>query len=289
MSNDNGKPFFERAYDDWLARYYDDWYPPTDDAYQLLVRLIETLPELQGKSRPEIELWDCACGTGATFIPLMKAGYRPWGSDGSAAMLEKAREKCMRDGLPTAPLIEEPLSWNDAPRCRGTFERQRFDIIFALNNSLCHMPQAEGYLDVALANFFHLLKPGGRLIVDTKRYLEALPIDRVAMHHEMRWLEGAWRLREERCDTRIIGGVETKFHTELFYDVDSAFQRCRARIEVTIESEGDPQIHSLNYYPLPAKDLAAALSRAGFIAELFEARTPPWAWGYDCFVAQRPS
>lgn len=287
MHSEPGEPFHECAYDDWLARYYDDWYPPNDDAYRLLIRLFETFPELAGRSRATIELWDCACGTGATFMPLSKAGYRPLGSDGSAAMLERARQKCMREGV-HCDRLRPPLSWNDYERCQAAFGANRFDIVFALNNSLCHMPRAHGYLDVALRCFFDVLKPGGRLIVDTKRYADAPALRGVAMNREMRWADGAWAPRGVRCDDRIVDGVATRFHTSLVYDVDPVFQCCRATILTTIQGRNAPRTHALHYYPLPAAELSSHLSAAGFEVELIPARTPPFEWAYDCLIAQRP-
>lgn len=288
MSSPTAEPFHERAYDDWLAHCYDDWYPPTDETYCFLTQLLSTFPELTGRSRADLDLWDCACGTGATFIPLSKAGYRPWGSDGSVAMLEKTQTKCTREGLSKERLILESLSWNDTKRCRRLVgATQNFDVIFALNNSLCHMPRAPGYLDASLKNFYDRLKPGGRLVVDTKRYRNAAPLRGVDMYEELRFDNGAWTPRDVKEVTRTIDGVNTLFHTSLVYDADPVFHCCRATILTTIHANGPPRTHAVRYYPLPADEFAELLSAAGFVVELIPAQTPPLSWGYDCLVAQR--
>jgi SAM-dependent methyltransferase len=288
---ERASPFHEAVYDGWLGDYYDIWYPPDESCFQLFQRLIAEFADLQGRDPATLNVWDCACGTGTTFTAMSRAGYRPWASDGSPNMLGQAARKCLANDISTTRLIDEPLAWNDHGRCRARIGAAgELDIIAVLNNSLCHMPVAPGYLDAALSNFFAMLKPGGRLIVDTKRYVKR-DVGGIRRDWELRFVEGEWRPRTTRRDgpRSIPSRGDTYFHTSLVHDVDPTLEVDRALLVVTIESSNVPrETHLVPYYPLSAAVLISELQRAGFVTSLHEARTPPLDWSYDCVVATRP-
>lgn len=290
MQDRQSNVFHEAAYDDWLAAYYDAWYAPDGGIFRLLVNRIESRPEFADRSRSALAVLDVACGTGQTFIELSQAGFRPWASDGSRAMLKRAAQNCVQRSVSIERLRSQPLPWNDAEGCRELLQRSGpFDIVFALNNSLCHMPNVPGHLDTSFHNFFALLKPGGWLIVDTKKYEEVCR-DGLCHHHELRFKDGKWERRTDRRDLREFDGKKVSVHTNLLHDVDPAFQTSRAVLIVTISrSTSERETRVLPYYPLPAMKLRDCVEQAGFVPTLHHARTAPLHWAYDCIVAERPS
>lgn len=285
-------PFHERAYDRWLADLYDTWRPPNDTAFSFVRNLIGTFPDMADRPPSDVRLLDCACGTGTEYVRFTQAGYAAWACDGSPQMLQHAIAKSRRSKVTTKRLIRRPMPWNDASGFARCFSEKGldFDLVLCIGNSLCHMPGAPGGLDAALRNFARLLKPGGRLIVDTKRYAASPSAGRVEMFNELQHVGSTWEPRTTREDgpVPLSGGDEAYFHTSLHYDVDPAFDVCRALMIVTLHGSGvAPRTEVVPYYPLPATKLMALLQASGLATTLHEAGAPP-IWPYDCVVAQKP-
>ena len=81
-------------------------------------------------------------------------------------------------------------------------------------------------MQLALNNFYRLLKPEGLLIIDTKKYIRSDPVDGVPTYKELRY-DGPskeWIERSDRLEERELPGLAlVKFHTRLMYDTDPAF------------------------------------------------------------------
>jgi SAM-dependent methyltransferase len=97
-------------------------------------------------------LLDAACGTGKSFVPLLRRGYEVTAFDVSPGMVERAREKA-----PEADVFVEDL------RTLGAIGH--FDLITCLDDSLNYLTGA-GELDVALAALAANLAPHGVLVFD---------------------------------------------------------------------------------------------------------------------------
>jgi len=91
---------------------------------------------------------DAGCGTGRNLAPMLASGALPQGVDFSPGMLEVARHR-----HPDVPLFEADLE--------GTlpFPDGEFDAVYCslLGEHLDHPAQA-------MAEFFRVLRPGGRLV-----------------------------------------------------------------------------------------------------------------------------
>ncbi len=107
------------------------------------------------------KILDCACGVGADAVALARRGYRVWGSDGSEAMLAKARQRITEAGL-ELPL--EVCRWQDLPGC---FE-ERFDFMLCLGNSVSHL-QGDDMIE-AFRGMAAVLGPGGLLVVNARNW-----------------------------------------------------------------------------------------------------------------------
>jgi SAM-dependent methyltransferase len=133
--------FFASAYDDFNYRYQNTRWTG---------RLLERAKAagLHGD-----HLLDVACGTGLSFIPMLRRGWAVTACDISAEMLEIARSK-VGDlvKLAQADMRELPVFG-------------AFDLVWALNDALNYLLSREE-LDAALKGMRSNLGPGGVLLFD---------------------------------------------------------------------------------------------------------------------------
>jgi SAM-dependent methyltransferase len=146
-------PIFERMSDespyDRIARLYDPWSHSVTEDIEFYVE------EARRSAGPVVEL---ACGTGRIAVPVARAGLRVIGVDGSAAMLEVARERAAAAGV--EELVELRLGdLRDPPVA------ERVPLVLVPFRSLLHMT-TERDRERALAAARSLLLPGGRLVFD---------------------------------------------------------------------------------------------------------------------------
>jgi SAM-dependent methyltransferase len=134
---------------DAIARLYDPWsHSVTED--------IEFYVEEARRSRgPVVEL---ACGTGRIAVPVARAGIRVIGVDGSAAMLEVARERAAAAG------VDELLDLRLGD-LRHPPVAERVPLVLVPFRSLLHMT-TEHDRERALEAARELLLPGGKLVFD---------------------------------------------------------------------------------------------------------------------------
>ena len=134
---------------DPIARLYDPWSASVTEDVEFYVE------EARASGGPVVEL---ACGTGRIAVPVAKAGIGVIGVDGSAAMLEVAREYAAAEG------VEQLLDLR-----HGDFREppvsERVPLVLIPFRSLLHMTTEADRLR-ALTAARELLLPGGRLIFD---------------------------------------------------------------------------------------------------------------------------
>lgn len=99
-------------------------------------------------------LLDVACGTGASFLPMLRRGYEVAACDISPAMVARAREKLGPRGQALVADMRE-LPW-----------RERFDLVTCVDDSMNYM-LSEADLVAALSSMREALVPGGILVFDT--------------------------------------------------------------------------------------------------------------------------
>lgn len=149
---------------------------------------------------PGADILDAPCGYGRHSIPLARAGFRVVGADRSPVLLERARNDAGDTEWPR---------WVQADHRNLPFGNAEFDAVFCLFSSLGYRGE-EGDART-LAEFRRVLRPGGRLVVETMHR------DRL-MHilHERGWdpLPNGGTLIEERRFDYAEGVVETD-HTLL--------------------------------------------------------------------------
>jgi SAM-dependent methyltransferase len=126
---------------DTLTRGYD---------YDRWLAEIERIARTQGLSGRRV--LDVACGTGKSFLPLLRAGYDVTGCDISRAMLDRAAAKA-----PGIPLHEVDM--------RALPEFGEFDLVTCLDDALNHL-LTHDELTAALTGIRRNLAPGGIAVWD---------------------------------------------------------------------------------------------------------------------------
>ena len=114
---------------DVFASYYDAFTHESDyEAWSAQVLEVATRHGLAGNA-----LLDLACGTGNSFLPFERRGFRVTGCDGSPAMLAEAACKA-----PDVALVHGDL--------RSLAVLGRFDLVTCFDDSLNYLPDGEALL-----------------------------------------------------------------------------------------------------------------------------------------------
>lgn len=298
MTVQTRKGYRESAYDQ-IADWYDYLYRghwESDEPAAAIHNLIQNF-FMKQRIPSEIKVLDCACGTGNLIVAFTRRQYHIFGSDGSREMLRHAIANCKNASISADGIIQEPLNWTDADGYAHHFKDGFLDVIVCTGNSFCHLPPNE-YMEAALGTFYLMLKPGGLLIIDTKKFKEVNE-NGVCALKELRYdaLKTLWIVRTDREESVEIPGLgNVRFHTRMFYDVDPEFPSiCRAIILLTICGHGRvaetgfvSQTVAIPYYPLPAGHLKENMESVGFQTRVFSALEAPLDnWKYDVVVGQK--
>tara|TARA_B100001765_G_scaffold8416_1_gene4850 strand:+ start:2183 stop:2986 length:804 start_codon:yes stop_codon:yes gene_type:complete len=107
---------------------------------------------------------DIACGTGYHTVNLGLSGFDVTGSDGSANMVEKAKENAKQSGLENTRLLV--ANWTSLT---SSFPDEKFDAIVCLGNAFTHLFNDEERLK-ALAEIYGLLNDDGTAVIDHRNY-----------------------------------------------------------------------------------------------------------------------
>ncbi len=296
-TEDKTQLFRETAYDS-LADWCDGWYADhwrSNQPFETIVSLIDSELDDASSFWRSARILDAATGTGNTYVALTRAGLNAFGTDGSLPMILKAEQNCISLGISTANLIAAPMNWLNLNAYLEHFEPESFDLIVVASNSFCHMPPVKGFMDVALANFGALLRSGGLIAIDTKRFECVQGGNNASVPREMRFDNqvSAWVEREHRKDIGAIPGHgQVTIHTRMVYDRDPSFASNvnRAIILVTVCRKGMPLfVDTLPYYPLKADVLQSFMTKAGFDAGIYRALEHPLmrSWTYDMVIGRK--
>lgn len=135
-----------------IAPYYDELMAPVPyhewvEYTKLLLAMLESTPRT---------MLDVCCGTGIMCERLLKEEYVMSGFDLSAAMIAKAREKALAEGLDVTYWVDDARNFK-APT--------QYDSAICLFDSLNNITEPAG-LQSALKSVARCLKPGGAFIFD---------------------------------------------------------------------------------------------------------------------------
>lgn len=141
---------------EWAERTYEAMAPVYDDFtahHEYDTWLADLLAMLEGHGLRGQRLLDVGCGTGKSFMPLLRRGWEVTGCDISPAMLSLAREKA-GDGVRL-----EVADMLDLPRFG------EFDLVWALDDAVNYLLDA-GELERALAGMRANMAPTGLMLFD---------------------------------------------------------------------------------------------------------------------------
>jgi ubiquinone/menaquinone biosynthesis C-methylase UbiE len=189
-----------KVYDD-LAAFYDDHTRAHGYEYERWsARLLEKAEAagLVGK-----RLLDVGCGTGLSFVGLLKRGFQVTGCDISPAMIEQARSKVGdRAELLVADMRELP-------------DVGEFDLVWAINDPFNYLLNVEE-LESALAGMCRNADPGGIVLFDlfTLRTSRALFTEKTVCEEGGRRHIGQGELSPEEVVPGVIGTVRFEIEGE---------------------------------------------------------------------------
>ena len=146
----NSGPSAVAAYEA-LAPFYDRF--TADYEHEPVLQQIEALAREHGlRGR---RLLDVACGTGKSFLPLMRRGYEVTACDISPGMVELARRKLPPDEATRVVVADMRLMpWRGA-----------FDLVTCLDDAVNYL-LTDGDLQAALRSMSAALRPGGVAVLD---------------------------------------------------------------------------------------------------------------------------
>jgi SAM-dependent methyltransferase len=187
---------------------------------------------------------DVACGTGFPAIDLLKRGFRVTCCDGSSLMLQEFRRNATIAGVSAEPNC---ILWQEL---KATFPCS-FEILMCRGNSLvyagtwdeCCAADPHAILE-SLDNFYHCLKPGGIIYVDTvsEKYINN-PFPESRVYPE-----------------KIIAGRLTQLSETVYTD-----RICRTRTWIPkVTVDGNLFEFKRHSYFLPHSDLCNMLCAVGF-------------------------
>jgi SAM-dependent methyltransferase len=146
---------------DWAERTYEAMAPVYDDFtahHDYEGWLTDLLVALEPHGLRGQRLLDVGCGTGKSFMPMLRRGWQVTGCDISPAMLELAREKAGEAArLEVADMLELPRFGE-------------FDLVWALDDAINYLLTAEE-LERALTRARANLAPAGLLLFDVNELL----------------------------------------------------------------------------------------------------------------------
>jgi len=176
---------------------------------------------------------DCACGSARDLHILSNLGYRPCGSDISAAMLEQARvNRAHLD--PRLPLARADFRFLP-------FRSGGFDAVICLRTSLPHMRDKDEAL-TALQSMRGVIRPGGVLVL-SQGITDKLMQEQPRFILEANTPEFSRIMALDYLAHRVRISVLDVFHTR---------------------EQGDLKVASFEYLCLLADDYRQLLLQAGF-------------------------
>ena len=194
---------------DAFAPFYDAFTAASD--YETWTEHVLRLATAHGLAGDR--LLDLACGTGKSFEPLMRRGFRVTACDASPGMLAEAAVKA-----PEAKLVHGDI--RRLPVLGG------FDLVTCFDDSLNYL-QDEDELGAAFAGFARNVRAGGLVLFDLnslRAYRTTFATDSVSEHDDVVF---TWR---GLGDADAGPGCAAEAQIDVFFSrVDGAYERVVTR------------------------------------------------------------
>ncbi len=222
-----GPQWAELAYEA-IAPVYDDFTAQND--YELWLGRL--LPHLERHGLRGKRLLDVGCGTGKSFLPMLRRSWKVTACDISASMVEVARKK-----VGEAPRLSV-ADMRELPRFG------EFDLVWSLDDAVNYLLSIEE-LARALAGMRNNLAPDGLLMFD----LNTL--------QSYRTFFAGSEVREGAGGRQLVWRGRASADTQPGAISEASFEVLGPNGTPEIE----PELHRQRHFP--EKDVRAALERAG--------------------------
>ena len=222
---------------------------------------------------------DAACGTGRLLVPYLRDGLDVDGSDISADMLDRVRERCEREGLPQPNLFPQAMDELDLPR------RYRTIIVCgALGLGGSDLP-------IALRRLYDHLEPGGVLLADNEVAYAPAYLLKYFAKNERAELPRPWR---DKGDRRTLSdGDELELRSRVL-DVDPLEQRATMEMNARLWRDDElvaEEQHALSTTLHSTRETVLELEAAGFrnveLRAGYEDRQPTGDDDFVVFIARK--
>jgi SAM-dependent methyltransferase len=223
---------------------------------------------------------DAACGTGRLLIPYLQAGLDVDGSDISADMLERVRERAEREGLAPPNLYAQAMHELALPR------RYRTIVVCGA------LGLGGSDLTTSLRRLYDHLEPGGVLVADNEVPYAQQWLWKYFLKEERSVLPRPWRKRGDRRKT--ADGDELELRSRVL-EVDPvtqcAIMEMNARLWRGDELVAEEQ-HELSNTLHSTREVVLELEAAGFrdveVRAGYEDRPLTADDDFAVFIAKKP-
>lgn len=192
----------------------------------------------------DLQVLDCACGSGFPALDLHRLGYDVTCTDASGPMLERFKINARAADVDLSPIR---LRWEEL----GSVYDQRFDVVLCRGCSFLYAGTYDDNVDpdlsaltTSLDNFARALRSGGRVYVD-------VPLEENMGEEEPKWIEH---------EPRTIDGRSIEMRERISADRHARVRRWEVELSI------DGSVFSLerrSHY-MPHADLTRLIADAGF-------------------------
>jgi SAM-dependent methyltransferase len=179
-------------------------------------RLVRGLAEWLGPP-DDLEVLDCACGSGFPSLDLYHLGYNLTCTDASQLMLDRFRRKAEAAEVELRPI---QARWEELE----SLYPDRFDVVMCRGSSLIYAGTWDSdadpdwsALEASVRSFVRCVRPGGRLYVDSTQEEDLLVEDPSWEVHEPRDIDGHLIELRERVLSEPDAGAR-RWEVELAID-----------------------------------------------------------------------
>ena len=233
--------------------------------WQYFIKIIEERIDIREK-HSQIKILDCACGgCGDPAISLALRGYRVWAKDGYKKMLDKAREFAGKRKA-NITFSNEPIKFWEL---KQHYQENFFDILFCVANSISHVSPDK--IDKTLKIMASILRSGGRIVLDTKRYTES---GREIIFDEKK---GRALERKTKVDKLKKNNEVLYFETSFSYPEKQNSLLAIYDMKITYQ-DGSFAEYSLPFWRYSANNLKSYLEALGLVAEILTPDISKWKY-----------
>lgn len=224
--------FYDGLAENYHLVYADRW----DDALRRQGDVLDVL--IRSRLPGAKSVLDCSCGIGTQAVGLSLRGYQVTGTDISQRSLRRAAETA---GALQTPLRTQTADFRDLSGVAG-----EFDVVISCDNAVPHLLD-DAEIDLALAQMFGKLRPGGLLVISTRDYDRAL------------------RKRPTAAPPLDIPGPPRRVVVRLHEWDAPGSPLYTVRFLILTQEQGGWHVadHATRYRALPAVQLTASAVRAG--------------------------